>query len=69
MKAYEEVIQETATKYAPWYVVPADNKWFTRVIVGSAVIDALDSLDLAYPKVDEGKLKELATAKKKLLSK
>ena len=69
MKAYEEMIQETATKDAPWYVVPADNKWFTRVIVGSAVIDALDSLDLAYPKVDESKLKELAAAKKKLLSK
>ena len=69
MKAYEEMIQETATKYAPRYVVPADNKWFTRVIVGSAVIDALDSLDLAYPEVDESKLKELAAAKKKLLSK
>jgi hypothetical protein len=68
-KAYEEMIQETATKEAPWYVVPANNKWFTRVIVGSAVIDALDSLDLAYPEVDESKLKELAVAKKKLSSK
>jgi PPK2 family polyphosphate:nucleotide phosphotransferase len=69
MKAYEQMIQETATKEAPWYVVPADNKWFTRVVVASAVIETLDSLDLAYPKVDEGKLKELAAAKKKLLSK
>jgi PPK2 family polyphosphate:nucleotide phosphotransferase len=69
MEAYEEMIQGTATKDAPWYVVPADNKWFTRVIVGSAVIETLASLDLAYPKVDEGKLKELAAAKKKLLSK
>jgi hypothetical protein len=69
MEAYEEMIQETATKEAPWYVVPADNKWFTRVVVASAVIETLASLDLAYPKVDEGKLKELATAKKKLLSK
>lgn len=68
MKAYEEMIQETSTKYAPWYVVPADNKWFTRVIVASAVIETLDSLDLAYPEVDESKLKELAAAKKKLLS-
>jgi polyphosphate kinase 2 (PPK2 family) len=68
MQAYEEMIQETATKYAPWYVVPADNKWFTRVIVGSAVIEALASLDLAYPEVDESKLKELAVAKKKLSS-
>ena len=69
MEAYEEMIQETATNYAPWYVVPADNKWFTRVVVASAVIETLDSLDLAYPKVDEGKLKELAAAKKKLVSK
>jgi PPK2 family polyphosphate:nucleotide phosphotransferase len=69
MKAYEEMIQETARKHAPWYVVPADNKWFTRVVVASAVIDALASLDLAYPEVDESKLKELAAAKKKLLSK
>src|SRR5882762_6034323 len=69
MEAYEEMIQETATKEAPWYVVPADNKWFTRVVVGAAVIETLDSLDLAYPTVDEGKLKELAAAKKKLLSK
>jgi len=69
MKAYEEMIQETATKHAPWYVVPADNKWFTRVIVASAVIETLTSLDLAYPEVDQSKLKELAAAKKKLLSK
>jgi len=69
MKAYEEMIQETATKEAPWYVVPADNKWFTRVVVASAVIETLASLDLAYPEVGEDKLKELAAAKKKLLSK
>jgi len=69
MEAYEEMIQETATKYAPWYVVPANNKWFTRVVVAAAVVEALDSLDLAYPKVDESKLKELAAAKKKLESK
>ena len=69
MNAYEEMIQETATKYAPWYVVPADNKWFTRVVVAAAVIETLASLDLAYPEVGESKLKELAAAKKKLLSK
>jgi PPK2 family polyphosphate:nucleotide phosphotransferase len=69
MEAYEQMIQETATKEAPWYVVPADNKWFTRVVVASAVIETLASLDLAYPKVDETKLKELSAAKKKLLSK
>ena len=69
MKAYEEMIQGTATKEAPWYVVPADNKWFTRVVVAGAVIEALASLDLAYPEVDESKLKELAAAKRKLSSK
>ena len=69
MGAYEEMIQETAAKEAPWYVVPADNKWFTRVVVAAAVIETLASLDLAYPKVDEGKLKELAAAKKKLVNK
>ena len=68
MTAYEEMIQATATKYAPWYVVPANNKWFTRVIVASAVIEALASLDLAYPEVGQSKLKELAAAKKKLQS-
>jgi PPK2 family polyphosphate:nucleotide phosphotransferase len=69
MEAYEEMIRETATKQAPWYVVPADNKWFTRVIVAAAVIEALADLDLGYPKVDEQKMKELAAAKTKLLHK
>jgi PPK2 family polyphosphate:nucleotide phosphotransferase len=68
MEAYEDMIRNTATKAAPWYVVPADNKWFTRVIVAAAVIDALASLDLKYPKVSDSKLKELATAKKALLA-
>jgi PPK2 family polyphosphate:nucleotide phosphotransferase len=69
MKAYEEMIQGTASKEAPWYVVPADNKWFTRVVVAAAVIDALADLDLEYPEVDEDKLKQLGAAKKKLLNK
>ena len=69
MEAYEEMIQETATKEAPWYVVPADNKWFTRVVVAAAVMETLADLDLEYPEVGEEKLKELAAAKKKLLSK
>ncbi len=56
MAAYEAMIRNTATQRAPWYVVPADNKWFTRVIVAAAIIDALASLDLAYPEVDEAKL-------------
>lgn len=68
MKAFEDMIRNTATKEAPWYVVPADNKWFTRVVVAGAIIDALSSLDLHYPKVNEKKLEELAAAKKTLLS-
>jgi PPK2 family polyphosphate:nucleotide phosphotransferase len=66
MDAYEETIQETATDDCPWYVVPANNKWFTRVIVAAAVVDALSSLDLHYPKVGPEKLKELAAARKLL---
>jgi PPK2 family polyphosphate:nucleotide phosphotransferase len=66
MKAYEEMIRNTATKDSPWYVIPADNKWFTRLVVAAAVIDALASLDLKYPEVGEEKLKELADAKKLL---
>ena len=56
MEAYEDMIRNTATKAAPWYVVPADNKWFTRVVVAAAVIDALAALDLHYPKVDESEI-------------
>jgi polyphosphate kinase 2 (PPK2 family) len=67
MEAYEDMIKNTATKTAPWYVVPADNKWFTRVIVAAAVIEAVDSLDLKYPEVSDSKLKALAVAKKALL--
>jgi PPK2 family polyphosphate:nucleotide phosphotransferase len=68
MEAYEDMIQNTATKHAPWYVVPADNKWFTRVVVAAAVIEALASLDLHYPEVSKEKLKELAAAKRALLA-
>ncbi|HTM09221.1 MAG TPA: polyphosphate kinase 2 family protein [Verrucomicrobiae bacterium] len=68
MEAYEDMIRNTASKAAPWYVVPADNKWFTRVVVGAAIIEALDDLDLKYPKVGEDKLAELAAAKKDLLA-
>jgi PPK2 family polyphosphate:nucleotide phosphotransferase len=69
MAAYEDMIRSTASEDAPWYVVPADNKWFTRVVVAAAVIDALGSLDLAYPEVGEAKLAELAAARKLLTKK
>jgi len=68
MRAYEEAIRETATPEAPWYVVPADNKWFTRVVVAAAVIEALSSLNLEYPKVDRSKRRALAEARKLLLA-
>ncbi len=68
MKAYEETIRNTATAYAPWYVVPADNKWYTRVVVAAAVIDALASLNLSYPKLDGERLKGLTQAKRLLLA-
>jgi len=65
-KAYEEMIRNTATKYAPWYVIPADNKWFTRLAVAAAAIAALDSLDLQFPEVDKEKKKELAKVRETL---
>ena len=68
MAAYEDMIRNTATKAAPWYVVPADNKWFTRIVVAAAIIDGLSSLNLRYPKVGKDKLKELAVIKKALLA-
>jgi PPK2 family polyphosphate:nucleotide phosphotransferase len=68
MAAYEEAIRATARPWAPWYVVPADNKWFTRLVVAGAIIHAMDQLDLHYPVVDEAKKKELASARKQLVS-
>src|SRR5262249_43410897 len=59
-KAYEEMIQNTASKHAPWHVVPADNKWFSRLAVAGAIIHKLHSLDLQFPEVDDEKKKELA---------
>jgi len=66
MTAYEDSIRHTATTYAPWYVVPADHKWFTRLVVAAAVIDALDEMNLEYPKVDAAKKRELAEARRLL---
>jgi PPK2 family polyphosphate:nucleotide phosphotransferase len=68
MKAYEETIRATATEDSPWYVVPADNKWFTHAVVAAAVIDTLASLDLRYPKVTAAQRKELAAGKAALLA-
>lgn len=67
MRAYEDTIRATATKKAPWYVVPADNKWFSRLVVAAAIIDTLESLDLHYPKVTEAQKAELAKARTLLM--
>ena len=69
MRAYEDMIRHTATEEAPWFVVPADNKWFTRVAVAAAIIDGLHSLELRYPKVDARKKQELAAARAELTRK
>jgi hypothetical protein len=67
MRAYEDAIRETADPDAPWYVVPADNKWFTRVVVASAIIDTIAKLDLHYPTVSKAQRKELAEVRRTLL--
>ena len=68
MDAYQDMIRETATDDAPWYVVPADNKWYTRVVVGAAVIETLLALDLEYPKLDKKHRDALAAARTELLA-
>jgi len=65
-EAYEDLVQHTATREAPWFVVPADNKWFTRLVVAAVVVEALQSMKLAYPTVDGKKRAELIKAKTEL---
>jgi PPK2 family polyphosphate:nucleotide phosphotransferase len=65
--AYEEMVRQTATKHAPWYVVPADHKWYTRLVVAAAIVDALAGLDLAFPEVDRARRKELQKVRAALL--
>jgi len=66
MHAYEQTVRHTATSHAPWYVVPADRKWFTRLVVAAAIIDRLSSLDLSYPKLTKDELDQLQAAKQAL---
>lgn len=68
MRAYEEAIQRTASKTTPWYVVPADNKWYTRIVVASAILDSLTRLDLRFPTVSPGRMAELEEARAELES-
>jgi len=66
MAAYEDMIRHTATPEAPWHVIPADNKWFTRIAVAAAIVDTLEDLSLAYPKVKDAQAKEIGAARKLL---
>jgi len=67
-RAYQETIRHTATDHSPWYVVPADHKWFTRIVVAEIIVDTLESLNLQYPRVDAARRKELEIARKILLA-
>jgi len=68
-EAYEDMIRHTASKHAPWYVVPADNKWFTHLVVSSVIVETLEELDLSYPAVDAAKRKEINAARRMLAEK
>ncbi len=68
MHAYEEAIRATACKSAPWFVVPADNKWFSRLVVAAAIVEAVEKLDLKYPKVTAEQKRDLATARDELMA-
>src|SRR5260370_39032861 len=63
MHAFEEAVRATAAHHAPWFVVPADNKWFTRLVVAAAIVEAVEKLELSYPKIDAAKKKELVAAR------
>ena len=66
MRAYEDALGATSTRHAPWYVIPADNKWFTRLAVANIVIETLESMDLHFPSLDRRKERELAKARRRL---
>jgi polyphosphate kinase 2 (PPK2 family) len=66
MDAYEQALSRTSTKHAPWFVVPADHKWFTRLVIAELVVKALEGLDLSYPKVSKTQVAALVEARKRL---
>jgi hypothetical protein len=68
MRAYEDVFSNTSTEHAPWHIIPADHKWFTRLAVAAIVYDALERLDLQYPKMTPEKKAELQEVRKLLLA-
>jgi PPK2 family polyphosphate:nucleotide phosphotransferase len=65
-RAYEDAIRATSTEQAPWYVIPADHKWFTRLVVAAAIVDTLEGLDLRYPSLDPSQREELEAARREL---
>jgi hypothetical protein len=67
MAACEDAIRATASREAPWYVIPADNKWFTRIVVAAAIVEAFWKLELAYPLADVARKKEIAAARQALM--
>ena len=66
MDAYEKMIRATASKHAPWYVIPADNKWYTRIVVAAVMVDTLESLELGYPEIAKSERAVLEKAKRAL---
>jgi PPK2 family polyphosphate:nucleotide phosphotransferase len=68
MAVYQDIVRHTSTSYAPWYVVPADHKWFARVVIGSAIVSALEELNLHFPRVDSASKEEFAKVRKALES-
>jgi PPK2 family polyphosphate:nucleotide phosphotransferase len=68
MAVYQDIVRHTSTSFAPWHVVPADHKWFARVVIGSAIVSALEELNLRFPRVDKGSLDEFAKVRKALES-
>jgi PPK2 family polyphosphate:nucleotide phosphotransferase len=68
MKAYEDAIRHTSTRWAPWHVIPADNKWFMRVAVASIIVEAMEKLELAYPELSPAQLQELSVSREQLVT-
>jgi hypothetical protein len=66
MDAYEDMVRHTSTREAPWYVVPADNKWFARLVIACVIVDVLDRLDLQYPRFGRTTLREMKRLRKAL---
>ena len=68
MAVYQDIVRHTSTPVAPWHVVPADHKWFARVVIGSAIVSALETLDLRFPRADKASLQEFKQVRKALES-